>query len=536
MKGRFVWLTVILVILSTAMTVYATDFRTLLGVDNKASTPTHLAWQIEVVDNGIGQGGGAEVSLALDGTETPHVSYADWSDGVDTRLRYARRSVGGWITQTVPFAGSMQGVDSSLAVDSGNSPHIAHPNGNEDLLYRWWSGTQWNISTVGWGPHFGSDPSLALNSSNIPHISFYTGWPEYHGLRYAYRTGSNWDIQTVDAGDTGKGNSLALDALGNPHISYCGLNSGSIRYAVWTGAAWSVSTVTEITNGSCEKTSLALDSTDSPHIGYAVRLGPTDYEVRYAWWTGSNWEIHLVDQRGGQGVSMALDSSNVPRLSYFDETTGDLLYSYKGGSAWYRQLIDNGPGVAYYLDTSVAVGESGVHFAYYMPTGPYPAPIELRYALLPLQFSTIIGPAGGSLTSTTDHTFYLFPSGTFTDTVIVTHTVHRLGSVALPGSNLTGIGHEFEVTAVYSATGQPAQLAPGQTYTLTVHYTEAEKGPAIENTLAFYWWDGNQWVKEPSSTVDTANNTVTAMPDHLSLWGVLGQTWRVYLPIVVRNF
>jgi hypothetical protein len=101
---------------------------------------------------------------------------------------------------------------------------------------------------------------------------------------------------------------------------------------------------------------------------------------------------------------------------------------------------------------------------------------------------------------------------------------------------LAGIGHTFEVTAIYSDTGQPAQLAPGQTYTITVHYTDAEKGPVIEGTLALYYWDGNKWVKEPSSVVDPANNRVTARPNHLSLWAVLGETRRVYLPLVVRNY
>ncbi len=88
---------------------------------------------------------------------------------------------------------------------------------------------------------------------------------------------------------------------------------------------------------------------------------------------------------------------------------------------------------------------------------------------------------------------------------------------------------------VYSATGQPAGLAPGQTFTLTVGYTDEERGPAVEDTLALYWWENGQWQREATSQVDPAQNTVTARPGHLSLWGVLGQTRRVYLPTVLRN-
>nr|HID14648.1 hypothetical protein [Anaerolineae bacterium] len=129
-----------------------------------------------------------------------------------------------------------------------------------------------------------------------------------------------------------------------------------------------------------------------------------------------------------------------------------------------------------------------------------------------------------------------FPPDTFTDTAVVTHTARSPGDAPSPGDNLTGIGHFFDVDAVYRSTGLPAQPASGKSYTVTISYSDAEKGPAIESTLALYYWDGGQWVKEASSQVDTANNTVTAAPNHLSLWAVLGETRRVYLPLVLRDY
>ena len=91
-------------------------------------------------------------------------------------------------------------------------------------------------------------------------------------------------------------------------------------------------------------------------------------------------------------------------------------------------------------------------------------------------------------------------------------------------------GHPFDITATSSTTGQPIQ--PSKPYTITVHYTDAEKGPAIESTLALYFWDGSRWVKEPSSSVDAATNTITATPDHFSIWAALGETRRAFLPLV----
>jgi hypothetical protein len=119
---------------------------------------------------------------------------------------------------------------------------------------------------------------------------------------------------------------------------------------------------------------------------------------------------------------------------------------------------------------------------------------------------------------------------------MITHTVRAPGDAPSPGESLVGIGHFFDLNAVYESTGQPAQPAPGQTYTLTISYSEGEKGPAIEDTLALYYWNASQWIQEPSSVVNAADNTVVAAPNHLSPWAVLGETQRVYLPLILKVY
>lgn len=151
------------------------------------------------------------------------------------------------------------------------------------------------------------------------------------------------------------------------------------------------------------------------------------------------------------------------------------------------------------------------------------------------------GPVGGTIpasggTLAASGIVMDFPPNTFTDTVVITHTAYSSGNAPPSGENLTGIDHFFDIDAIYESTGQPGQPAPGQTYTMTVSYSEEEKGPAIEDTLALYYWNGSQWLQEASSVVDTANNTVIAAPNHLSLWSVLGETRRIYLPLVVRDY
>ena len=145
--------------------------------------------------------------------------------------------------------------------------------------------------------------------------------------------------------------------------------------------------------------------------------------------------------------------------------------------------------------------------------------------------STILS-SGGSLASTSGHAWFVFPRDVFAQTVDVTYrhlwTDHDTGS-------RTGIGHAFELSAVYADAGRLAQPAPERVYVAATYYTDAQVGPAIESTLAFYAWDGSRWLKEPTSVVDVAHNTVVGTLDHLGQWAILGETERVFLPFVTQD-
>ncbi len=142
---------------------------------------------------------------------------------------------------------------------------------------------------------------------------------------------------------------------------------------------------------------------------------------------------------------------------------------------------------------------------------------------------------GGTLESTLDGTTYTFPAGTFSAAVVVTHTTRCPMSAPSPG-NRVGIGHVFELAAVYSDSGQPAQPVAGQTYAVSVHYTDAQRGPAREETLGLYAWDGQAWSAEGiTGSVNGADNVVSAQVDRPGLFAVLGETWRAYLPPVLRS-
>ena len=121
------------------------------------------------------------------------------------------------------------------------------------------------------------------------------------------------------------------------------------------------------------------------------------------------------------------------------------------------------------------------------------------------------------------------PAGTFDDDVILINTP----SYGMPPVGvLAGFGLVFDLEAVYADSGLPA--SPLQPYHISISYSEDDLGIIPEETLALYYWDGDQWVKEPSSVVDTALNIITATPDHFSNWSALGEVERTYLPLTIR--
>jgi hypothetical protein len=138
-----------------------------------------------------------------------------------------------------------------------------------------------------------------------------------------------------------------------------------------------------------------------------------------------------------------------------------------------------------------------------------------------------IGVGGGVLSSSVDATSYAFPAGTFTTAISATHTPRY--SANLPSTGLlTTIEHAFELTIEGTA------QAPAKPYSIQVVYSDAERGPAIESTLALYVWNGSTWSKLPTSAVNAAANKVTATTTQVGLFAVLSQTRRVYLSRIQR--
>ena len=151
-------------------------------------------------------------------------------------------------------------------------------------------------------------------------------------------------------------------------------------------------------------------------------------------------------------------------------------------------------------------------------------------AQLPLLNTVKIPPSGGNWFLDELNTTFTFPSGTFTATVQLVQFTPQQEELP-PSPELFRLGSAFYIFA--EDPGTLDQVQPGAAYTVTVQYADSQVG-STESSLALYGWDGRQWLREPTSAVDLQANTVSATPQHFSLWAVMAEARRMYLPHLSR--
>jgi hypothetical protein len=281
-------------------------------------------------------------SLAVDSSSNLHISFADNTGA----LKYGFRPAGSAKWFFMVLDKQLGAFTTKLTLDSNNNPHVCYTPGV--IKYAHFDGKKWQtIQIAKDSGEIGYTCSIAIAKDGTPHLTWYQlsgPTPNYLHMRYAVLKNSAWLVRTLDFdNETGKWNSMVLDAQSNPLISYSAWYNGELRLAHWNGQKWEFDTADSRTRSHGEfnigeGNSLLLDSEGKPHISFY-----SEKALKYAHLVGEDWKVETVDQFTWLGSwahfrsSIALDKQARPHICY--EDAGLLKHAYWDGKQWRIQVL-----------------------------------------------------------------------------------------------------------------------------------------------------------------------------------------------------
>ncbi|MEW6680047.1 MAG: fibronectin type III domain-containing protein, partial [bacterium] len=324
------------------------------------------SWQIQTIDNSLDDVG-LYSSIACDSLGRAHISYTNLTTG---GLKYTYFNGSTWTTNNVGTTGS-SGYYPSIDLDSNNCPHISHYNATyQRLLHTKGVGTASSIVDF---PQLGKFSSLKIDIEQYPNISYYD--EKNKALKYAFWTGSEWATETVDYAlnkDRGRFSSLFLVEDSLPCMTYYDATDGDLRFAFRNTANWGFRTID--TTGDVGQYSSLTGKDYILHIAY---YDATNTDLKYAINPEGTWTLRTIDSIGdvGKFCSIAIDGSNTVWISYYDATNKDLKVAYGSGTSWATETIDSTDDVGMY--SSIAIYNNIPQISYYDATQG-----NLKYATL----------------------------------------------------------------------------------------------------------------------------------------------------------
>lgn len=256
----------------------------------------------------------------------------------------------------------------------------------------------WFISEVDPGPRVGRHVSVAIAENGNTYISYYdTANGDLKMARSVSGEGNcgpngDWSCMTIDSDDdVGTYSSIAIDpSAWLPGISYYDATNGTLEYASYRCAPlcfWYKETVdVPILFPSDNKgkySSLKYDSAGTPYIAYYLEVSSGVDALMVASYVGSGgncgyeagsptgeWQCDTVASGNlvGQYASIALDSSDEPRIAFYDGGNDSLMYAFSDGGFWtVREILPTNSGQ--YASLGVDVDNGNLpHIAHYDAT------------------------------------------------------------------------------------------------------------------------------------------------------------------------
>jgi hypothetical protein len=322
-------------------------------------------------------------SLALDASGNPVVSYVAQIASSPSAYALKVLHCGDPTCSTgnsIAFADTTGNVggESSLALDATGNPVVAYRDSANQALKLLYCGnvrcTAANsIVVLDSAGNVGRNPSLRLDASGNPVVSYYDFTNQRLKVLHCGNltcTSGNTSTSPDPTSANGRISSLALDASGNPVVSYAGYGSDGLRLLhCGNPTCTSGNTITTPDAASnVDAPSLQLDANSNPVVSYTYRLGTTDADLKLlhcgnpTCTTPANTIAKpATTDDVGLYTSLALDQNGYAAVSYYDQTFGNLKVLRCGNLACTagNTIVAPATGGNIGLYTSLALDRSG---------------------------------------------------------------------------------------------------------------------------------------------------------------------------------
>lgn len=242
--------------------------------------------------------------------------------------------------------------------------HAGSPPEMYTLRFAWRTGAQWQWTTVEQGA--GSHTTMRRDAGGLYQIAYDT----WAGIGFASGAGTSWvtTLVDVDASLWPSNMSMTLDSHGRPHLGYYSCNAAgafAMRYTRWDGVRW-VHDGAEVVRPNLwtptlafSNTWLQLDHADVPHVAFAQPSDSTNAwgPIRYGTLTNGVWTFEDLGVSGAD-PTLTIGPDNRPRMMF--NSDAGITYAYKDASGWHLETAVAGQ----YADgAAMTLSDSGQPYA-----------------------------------------------------------------------------------------------------------------------------------------------------------------------------